>query len=143
MQATKILSPGMNPSENYERPQNRWKTKTIPPADAIDKLAGLLNGNKIIAALLLQRGISSFDEAKKFFRPSLNDLHDPFLMKDMDKAVERIEKAIAQNGKILVYGDYDVDGTTAVALFYTFLQSLNVSCGFYIPDRYAEGYGIS
>lgn len=143
MQAKEILSIEMSAAELYERPQNRWKIKAVPDAVPVENLASQLNGNKIIAALLLQRGISTFDEAKKFFRPSLNDLHDPFLMKDMDKAVARIEEAVSKNEKILVYGDYDVDGTTAVALFYTFLRSLDASCGFYIPDRYAEGYGIS
>jgi single-stranded-DNA-specific exonuclease len=143
MQANESPAAEMTTAGSYERPQNRWKLKSTPDANAVENLAKQLNGNKIIATLLLQRNITNFEEAKKFFRPSLNDLHDPFLMKDMDKAVARIEKAIARNEKILVYGDYDVDGTTAVALFYTFLQSLNVPCGFYIPDRYAEGYGIS
>ncbi|MEO5641972.1 MAG: single-stranded-DNA-specific exonuclease RecJ [Bacteroidia bacterium] len=133
----------MHASLIYERPANRWKGKIRPPATAVKDLAQQLNGNEVVATLLLQRGISTYDEAKKFFRPSLDDLHDPFLMKDMDKAVARIEAAISNNEKILVYGDYDVDGTTAVALFYTYLKSQNANCGFYIPDRYAEGYGIS
>lgn len=133
----------MNPSELYERPKNRWKIIDKPESSAVVELAKQLNGNEIVATLLLQRGIKTFEEAKKFFRPSLEDLHDPFLMKDMDKAVARIETAISNGEKILVYGDYDVDGTTAVALFYTFLKTLNANCGFYIPDRYAEGYGIS
>jgi single-stranded-DNA-specific exonuclease len=143
MKATESLSPGMNPSEIYERPQNRWRIKERPDPAAVEELARQLNGNKIVASLLIQRNITTFDEAKKFFRPSLDDLHDPFLMKDMDKAVARIEAAISNGEKILVYGDYDVDGTTAVALFYTYLLSLGANCGFYIPDRYAEGYGIS
>ena len=143
MQAQQSPLIEMSSATLYERPQNRWKIKPVPDPASIESLARQLNGNKIIAALLLQRGISTFEDAKKFFRPSLSGLHDPFLMQDMDKAVARIEEAISKNEKILVYGDYDVDGTTAVALFYTFLQSLQASCGFYIPDRYAEGYGIS
>ncbi|MDQ3110625.1 MAG: single-stranded-DNA-specific exonuclease RecJ [Bacteroidota bacterium] len=143
MNTTESLTIEMNAAELYERPQNRWRGKPRPPAAAVKDLAQLLNGNEIVATLLLQRGISTFDDAKKFFRPSLDDLHDPFLMKDMDKAVARVEDAISKGEKILVYGDYDVDGTTAVALFYTYLKSLDAECGFYIPDRYAEGYGIS
>ncbi len=143
MKAPENLVVEIPASEIYERPKNRWRIKNRPDAAAVDQLAQQLNGNKIIATLLLQRNISTFDEAKKFFRPTLDDLHDPFLMKDMEKAVARIETALAKNEKILVYGDYDVDGTTAVALFYTYLKSLNADCGFYIPDRYAEGYGIS
>jgi single-stranded-DNA-specific exonuclease len=143
MKATENLTIEMNPSEIYERPQNRWRTKSQPDAAVVDALAAQLNGNKIVASLLVQRDITTFEAAKKFFRPSLDDLHDPFLMKDMDKAVARIEAAISKEEKILVYGDYDVDGTTAVALFYTYLKSLGAHCGFYIPDRYAEGYGIS
>lgn len=143
MKAPENLTVEMPASQIYERPQNRWQLKARPDAAAVDQLAQQLNGNKIVASLLLQRNISTYDEAKKFFRPSLDDLHDPFLMKDMDKAVARIEAALSKNEKILVYGDYDVDGTTAVALFYTYLKSHNADCGFYIPDRYAEGYGIS
>jgi single-stranded-DNA-specific exonuclease len=152
MKANESFLIEMNENELYERPQNRWRINAKPDEEKVAALAKLLNarpddpfgrGNEIIATLLLQRGISTFDEAKKFFRPTLEDLHDPFLMKDMDKAVERIEIALEKKEKILVYGDYDVDGTTAVALFYTFLKSLNADCGFYIPDRYAEGYGIS
>jgi len=93
--------------------------------------------------LLVQRGVSTFDEAKSFFRPTLEDLHDPFLMNDMEVAVQRIKEAIANNEKILVYGDYDVDGTTAVSLVYTFLKSIYPNVDFYLPDRYEEGYGIS
>ena len=112
-------------------------------SETIQKLAGELNIHPILAQLLVQRGVNTFDEAKHFFRPSLNDLHDPFLMKDMDKAVERISNAILNKEKILVYGDYDVDGTTAVSLVYTFLHNQYVNVGYYIPDRYKEGYGIS
>jgi single-stranded-DNA-specific exonuclease len=128
---------------NTAQTRNRWNLLPQPDKTAVKALAAQLNGDELIATLLLQRGISTFDEAKKFFRPSLTDLHDPFLMKDMDKAVARVEKALAAGEKILVYGDYDVDGTTAVALAYTFLRSVGGNCGFYIPDRYAEGYGVS
>lgn len=123
--------------------EKRWSIK--PQADEIltDKLSSELNIDKVLAGLLVQRGISTFEDAKKFFRPSLTDLHDPFLMKDMDKAILRIEKAIQNNEKILVYGDYDVDGTTAVSLVYTFFKNHYSHLDFYIPDRYAEGYGIS
>src|SRR5690606_19009377 len=90
-----------------------------------------------------QRGIKTFEQAKKFFRPSLEDLHDPFLMKDMNKAVERIERAVAAGENIMVYGDYDVDGTTSVALVSSYLRSFYPNVATYIPDRYDEGYGIS
>ena len=126
-----------------EKPASRWNLLAQPEKSEVAALARQLNGNEIVAALLLQRGIRTFEEAKSFFRPSHDDLHDPFLMKDMDKAVERIENALQSGEKILVYGDYDVDGTTAVALVYTFLKSIHGECGFYIPDRYAEGYGVS
>ncbi|MGZ3933038.1 MAG: single-stranded-DNA-specific exonuclease RecJ, partial [Bacteroidia bacterium] len=102
-----------------------------------------LNTDKTISSLLLQRGISSFDEAKAFFRPDLSNLHNPFLMKDMDRAIDRINSALQRNEKILVFGDYDVDGTTAVAAVYSFLKQLTPHLGYYIPDRYQEGYGIS
>jgi len=123
--------------------EKRWKIKEPADAEAVKKLSESLNVNSIIANLLLQRGISDFDSAKKFFRPSLSDLHDPFLMEDMDKAVERIEQAIKNEENILVYGDYDVDGTSAVALVFSFLSSIYANVHFYIPDRYKEGYGIS
>lgn len=97
----------------------------------------------VIANLLVQRGIKTFNEAKAFFRPRMADLHDPYLMKDMDKAVARLEKAIENQEKILIYGDYDVDGTTSVALMYVFLKEYFTNIEFYIPDRYTEGYGIS
>jgi single-stranded-DNA-specific exonuclease len=101
--------------------------------------------DEILANLLVQRGITTYDEAKNFFRPSLEHLHDPFLMKDMDKAVDRLQKAMNDGEKILIYGDYDVDGTTAVALIYTYLKNFinKKKIEFYIPDRYDEGYGIS
>jgi single-stranded-DNA-specific exonuclease len=124
--------------------QKRWNIKPQGDKYLVAKLAGELNIDHHLANILVQRGISNFDEAKKFFRPSLENLHNPFLMKDMDKAVERLEKAISNNEKILVYGDYDVDGTSAVSLVYSFLQKIipkNIE--YYIPDRYSEGYGIS
>ena len=143
MKANESFLLEMNEKEIYERPQNRWRILEKSSQEEISALAKQLNGNEIVASLLLQRGISTLEKAKQFFRPALEDLHDPFLMKDMDKAVERIEIALSKKEKIFVYGDYDVDGTTAVALLHTFLKSLNADCSFYIPDRYAEGYGIS
>ncbi|HEU4718221.1 MAG TPA: single-stranded-DNA-specific exonuclease RecJ [Bacteroidia bacterium] len=128
---------------NENGTRNRWSLKKQPAKEELKALARQLNGNEIVASLLLQRGIRTQEEAKRFFRPDLSDLHDPFLMKDMDAAVARVERALLRKEKILVYGDYDVDGTTAVALVYTHLVSLGADCGFYIPDRYAEGYGIS
>lgn len=121
----------------------RWKIKPSAPANVIEHLTKEVKVNPVIANLLWQRGISTYDEAKLFFRPQLNHLHDPFLMKDMDKAIERIEKAIVSGEKILVYGDYDVDGTTSVALVYSFLKTIYTKLDYYIPDRYKEGYGIS
>ncbi|WP_321825989.1 single-stranded-DNA-specific exonuclease RecJ [Maribacter dokdonensis] len=121
----------------------RWTIKPKPKQEDIDTLANTLNVDSLVAQLLLQRGISTFEEAKHFFRPQLSDLHDPFLMKDMDIAVERIEEAIANGENILVYGDYDVDGTTAVALMSSYLLSYYPNVATYIPDRYDEGYGVS
>lgn len=121
----------------------RWTLKPIPEKQKIENLQKSLQVNEVIAALLIQRGIETYDDAKQFFRPSLNDLHNPYLMKDMDKAVERIEKAIAEGENILVYGDYDVDGTTAVALLSSYLKTRTDHVATYIPDRYDEGYGIS
>lgn len=121
----------------------RWTIKPKPKQSEIDFLANALGVEEIVAHLLLQRGISTFEEAKKFFRPQLEELHDPFLMKDMDLAVTRIETAIEDNENILVYGDYDVDGTTAVALLSSYLLSYYPNVVTYIPDRYDEGYGVS
>ncbi|RKR14897.1 exonuclease RecJ [Maribacter vaceletii] len=121
----------------------RWTIKPKPQEEEITSLAKALNVESIVSQLLLQRGISTYEEAKTFFRPQLSDLHDPFLMKDMDIAVERIEKAIANNENILVFGDYDVDGTTSVALVSSYLLSYYPNVATYIPDRYAEGYGVS
>ncbi|MCD4793877.1 MAG: single-stranded-DNA-specific exonuclease RecJ [Bacteroidales bacterium] len=109
----------------------------------INHLQEVLDINENLAILLCQKGIKTFNEAEFFFRPSLDDLYDPFLMTDMDKAVERLETALNKNEKILIYGDYDVDGTTSVALVYSFLKKITESIGFYIPERYGEGYGIS
>jgi single-stranded-DNA-specific exonuclease len=123
--------------------QKRWLIKESGETAIVNKLMADLGVDKNIANILSQRGINSFEEAKKFFRPSLADLHDPFLMQDMDKAVGRLSSAIDNNEKILVYGDYDVDGTTSVALMYSFLKKIHSAIDFYIPDRYVEGYGIS
>ncbi len=121
----------------------RWTLKPKPDSEKVKSLSKALRVEPIIASLLVQRGVESFEEAQKFFRPSLEDLHDPYLMKDMDKAVWRIEKAIVNGENIMVYGDYDVDGTTSVALLSSFLKSYYPNVSTYIPDRYDEGYGIS
>lgn len=121
----------------------RWTLKPKPEEEKINELATALQVSGTIAALLLQRGITSFEEARQFFRPSLNDLHNPYLIKDMDKAVERLEKAIENEENILVFGDYDVDGTTAVSLVSGYLRSFYPNVATYIPDRYDEGYGVS
>ena len=121
----------------------RWTLNQNPAEEKVNELINSLSVDKTIAQLLVQRGVDSFEKARLFFRPSLEDLHNPYLMKDMDKAVERIEKAIQNNEKILIYGDYDVDGTTAVSLVYSYLNSLYPNVATYIPDRYDEGYGIS
>lgn len=120
-----------------------WKQKPKTSQSAIEKLGKEINVNPTLANMLINRGVESFEQAKDYFRPSLSQLHDPFLMKDMDAAVNRIEKAVKNQEKILVYGDYDVDGTTAVALMYSFLKGFYPQVDFYIPDRYKEGYGIS
>jgi len=123
--------------------EKNWIVKPQGDPEITARLSKALNINEVLASLLVQRGITTYEDARLFFRPQLDQLHDPFLMKDMDKAVERIEKAIENEEKILVYGDYDVDGTTAVALVYTWLRQYVESPDFYIPDRYSEGYGIS
>ena len=132
--------------------EKRWKIKPAADEEVLKKLSSELGIDAVIANLLAQRGITTFEEAKKFFRPSLQDLHNPFLMKDMDKAIDRIERAFQVKEKILVYGDYDVDGTTSVALIYSFLKKMFAQLiganakdyiDYYIPDRYTEGYGIS
>jgi single-stranded-DNA-specific exonuclease len=121
----------------------RWTLKTTPNITTVQQLSKDLSIDTTLSKLLVQRGISTFEEAKKFFRPSLEELHDPFLLKDMDLAVSRIEKAIASNENILIYGDYDVDGTTSVSLVASYLKTITTSISTYIPDRYDEGYGIS
>lgn len=121
----------------------RWTLKPKPETPKIEALQKALQIDSVLATLLLHRGIETYDQAKAFFRPSLDDLHDPYLMKDMDKAVARIEKAMANNENILIYGDYDVDGTTAVALMSTYLKTRYSLIHTYIPNRYDEGYGIS
>jgi single-stranded-DNA-specific exonuclease len=121
----------------------RWIFKPQPEAAAVEALSNSLNINPVLASILCQRQISDFETARDFFRPSLEHLHDPFLMADMEQAVQRLQKAIIQNERILVYGDYDVDGTCSVAMFYSFLKSFYPHTEYYIPDRYAEGYGIS
>jgi single-stranded-DNA-specific exonuclease len=123
--------------------EKRWVLKPQGDKDLVRHLSKVLNINENLANLLAQHGVSSYDEAKAYFRPQLEHLHDPFLMKDMHEAVERIERALKKDEKILVYGDYDVDGTTAVALVYTFLKTIHKKVDFYVPDRYSEGYGIS
>jgi single-stranded-DNA-specific exonuclease len=121
----------------------RWKQKEEVDKGITSNLAKALNVSSSVAKLLVQRGIHTFEEARLFFRPEYSRLHDPFLMKDMDKAVSRIERAVKNGEKILVYGDYDVDGTTSVALVWSFLKTFYEHAGYYIPDRYKEGYGIS
>lgn len=121
----------------------RWTLKPKPKQEDIQRLSDALQVDGLIAQLLLQRGIANYEEAKRFFRPQLSHVHDPFLMKDMDLAVDRIERAIAHNENILVFGDYDVDGTTAVALVSSYLLEYYPNVATYIPDRYTEGYGVS
>ena len=126
-----------------QKTAHQWHVKSLPALVQIEEICKAINVNHSLGTMLLQRGIDTFDKAKSFFRPQLSDLHDPFLMKDMDKAVSRLQKAIAKQEKILIFGDYDVDGTTAVSLFYGFLKQHYPHLGYYIPDRYKEGYGVS
>ena len=121
----------------------RWTLKPKPETHKVEALQKALNVDQTFASLLLQRGIETYEAAKSFFRPSLSDLHDPFLMKDMDRAVVRIEQAINDGENIMVYGDYDVDGTTSVALMSSYLKTRTETVATYIPDRYGEGYGVS
>ncbi len=123
--------------------EKNWILKSQGDGQATDRLAAHLDIARSLAILLVQRGVTSFEEARAFFRPELTNLHDPFKMKDMEAAVERVQTALMNKEKILVYGDYDVDGTTSVALVYIFLKTLYDALDFYIPDRYNEGYGIS
>ncbi|PTX60569.1 exonuclease RecJ [Kordia periserrulae] len=121
----------------------RWTLKPKPETHKIQHLMDVLHVDEIVATLLLQRGIETFEDAKNFFRPSIEHIHNPFLMKDMDVAVARIANAIANGENILVYGDYDVDGTTSVALVSSYLKTIYPNIATYIPDRYEEGYGVS
>ena len=121
----------------------RWTYKPKPTPEKISTLVESLNISPMIAELLVSRGIETFEQARLFFRPTLADLHDPFLMKDMEKAVARIEQAILSGENIMVFGDYDVDGTTAVSLVASYLKTIYPNVATYIPDRYLEGYGIS
>ena len=121
----------------------RWVLKPKANQQDIEHLEQVLNIQPLLAGLLAQRSIKTYDQAKRFFRPSLYSLHDPFKMKDMNRAIERIEKAIQHQQRILIYGDYDVDGTTSVALVFSFLKKFYSNLDYYIPDRYEEGYGIS
>ena len=123
--------------------ERQWTVKTVADEETAAQLAAELGIDRVLANLLIQRGVCTFEDARSFFRPRLEDLHDPFLMADMDKAVERVHDAITGGEKILVYGDYDVDGTTAVALVYSFIRRFTDKVDFYIPDRYDEGYGLS
>ncbi len=123
--------------------EKHWVIKGVPNPENVNELASALSIDTVLASLLTQRGITNFEKARTFFRPSLDDLHDPFLMKDMDLAVNRISEAFQKKEKILIYGDYDVDGTTSVSLVYDFLSSHYSEIDYYIPDRYKEGYGVS
>jgi single-stranded-DNA-specific exonuclease len=120
-----------------------WKIKENGLSENVRKMAEELGVNPVVATLLVQRDITTFEQAKAFFRPELSMLYDPFLMNDMEKAVQRLQTAIQGGEKILVYGDYDVDGTTSVSMMYSFINSIHQKVDYYIPDRYSEGYGIS
>ncbi len=122
--------------------EKRWVFKSFDK-EVAQRLQQQLNVHPVIARLLVQRGVTTYDESKSFFRPALTQLHDPFLMKDMDKAIARIERAMQDKEKILIYGDYDVDGTTSVALVFSFFKKNYYEIDYYIPDRYKEGYGVS
>jgi len=123
--------------------EKRWVQAVQDNQETINALAQQLNIDRSLAEILVHRGICSFEQAKEFFRPDLSQLHDPFLMKDMDKAIKRIDEALLSDEKIMIYGDYDVDGTTAVALAFSFFRQLTENIEYYIPDRHKEGYGIS
>ena len=123
--------------------EKRWIIREDYDLETVEKLAASLGVDKIIATLLVERGVTTFEEARRFFRPGLDQIHDPFMMKGMREAVERINEAIKRQDRIMVYGDYDVDGTSAVALVYSYLKDLDRNIDFYIPDREREGYGIS
>jgi single-stranded-DNA-specific exonuclease len=120
----------------------RWLVENVDEIE-VENLQKQLHIHPSLCKILINRGIDTFEKAKSFFRPQLSQLHDPFLMNDMNKAIDRLLIAIEKNEKILVFGDYDVDGTTAVALVYNYLKSIYSDVDYYIPDRYKEGYGIS
>lgn len=123
--------------------ESKWILKAPADAGKVNRLATEVGIDSVLAELLVKRGVETFEEARSFFRPNLANLHDPFLMKDMDRAVERLHAAVVSGEKILIYGDYDVDGTTAVALVYSFVSRFTKNIDFYIPDRNDEGYGVS
>jgi single-stranded-DNA-specific exonuclease len=123
--------------------QKRWVIRENTNEQAVSSLSSELNIDPVLSGMLVQRGIDNYDDARHFFRPDYRHLHDPFLMRDMEKAIERIGEAIKYKEKILIYGDYDVDGTTAVAVVYSFLKKYHSYIEYYIPDRYLEGYGVS
>ncbi len=123
--------------------EKRWVFKPVPDATKVSSLSQSLGIGETLSTVLCQRDICTYEEAKAYFRPSLDHLHDPFLMRDMDRAVNRINEAIHKGEKVLIYGDYDVDGTTSVALVYSYLRRFHQEIEIYIPDRYAEGYGVS
>jgi len=123
--------------------EKRWIIRKDYDLETVEKLAASLGVDKIIATLLVERGVATFEEARRFFRPGLDQIPDPFLMKGMRQAIDRINAAISKHERIMVYGDYDVDGTSAVALVYSYLKELNSNIDFYVPDREKEGYGIS
>jgi len=128
---------------NCKDMNKRWVIKDKGDQRLVASLSEQINSSEAISRLLIQRGIDSYEKAKQFFRPSLEDLFDPFLMKDMNQAIDRIGTAVNRHERILIYGDYDVDGTTSVALIYSFFKTIYDNLGYYIPDRYNEGYGIS
>lgn len=121
----------------------RWRAKPLPNQEQVLQLSESIRVNPYISSILVQRGIDTYEKAEKFFRPKLEDLHNPFEMKDMDVAIKRIQTAVTNQEGILIYGDYDVDGTTAVSIVYSYFKSFNQNIEYYIPDRYKEGYGIS
>ncbi|HOZ30337.1 MAG TPA: single-stranded-DNA-specific exonuclease RecJ [Bacteroidales bacterium] len=123
--------------------KKRWIVKGNGDVEKVERLSKALNVDQKIANLLIQRNIETYEESRIFFRPELSDLHDPFLMKDMNKAVSRLKRAISSDEHILIYGDYDVDGTTAIAVIYKYLITKHKNLSFYVPDRYNEGYGVS
>ena len=133
----------MNISQNKYLMQKKWLVKTPVNRTTVEEFRSELKVDRIVSEILLQRGITTYDEAEHFFTPKLEDLHSPFLMRDLKEAVVRINKAIQHNERILFFGDYDVDGTTAVSLMISFFRNHYENIDYYIPDRYKEGYGVS